>query len=225
MVRRRTAVSIAAAGLLLASPALTACGSGPSDAGAAAIVGQHRITESTLQSQVNALRTAQTKAQQQGAQVTAAPAGLSAQTLSTLVQQQVIDHAVADAGLKVTEGEVQQDRAAALQQFGGSQAQLDAVLLQQYSVVPSGAEAFFRTSAELTALTKRLGYQPGSDGGETALVARLSKTAKTLGVRINPRYGTWDAKNAVIGKTTDTWVVDKTPVASDDSAPDASGIA
>lgn len=218
MVRRRTAVSIAAAGLLLASPALTACGSGPADAGAAAVVGQHRITESTLQTQVNAVRTAQTKAQQQGAQAAQQPADLPTQTLSSLVQQEVIDRAVADAGLTVTAGEVQTERSQALQQLGGSQTQLDAVLLQQYGVAPAGIDAFFRTNVEVGKLIEHLGYQPGSDGGQTAVVAQLSKTADALGVRINPRYGTWDPKKAVIGKTAEPWVKNVTPVASDTDA-------
>jgi hypothetical protein len=218
MVRRRTAVSIAAAGLLLASPALTACGSGPSDAGAAAVIGQHRITESTLQTQVNALRTAQTKAQQQGGQTGQAAADLSTQTLSSLVQQEVITRAVSDAHLTVSDGEVQQDRTQALQQVGGSEAQLDAVLLQNYNVAPDGVDAFFRTNVEVGKLIQHLGYQAGSDGGQTAVVALLSKTAKSLGVRINPRYGSWNVKSAVIGKTAEPWVTDKTPIASDDTA-------
>jgi SurA N-terminal domain len=226
MVRRRTAVSIAAAGLLLASPALTACGSGPAHAGAAATVGQHRITMSTLQANVNTLRAAQTKALQQGAQPGQnASADLSTQTLSALVQQEVISRAVSDAHVTVSAGEVQQDKAQALQQFGGSESQLDAVLLQNYDVLPSGADAFFRTNVQLSKLIVRLGYQPGSDGGQTAVVAALSKTAKTLGVRINPRYGKWDEKNAVVGTATDPWVVNKTPTAPDDTATPGAGIA
>lgn len=211
MVRRRTAaVSIAAAGLLLASPALTACGSGPARAGAAAVVGDHRITVSALQSRVDEVRTAEQKIPQ-GAQLLDNSGKLPAQMLSMLVQDEVIDKAARDAGVTVTVGETQQDHAQALQQFGGNEAQLDQQLLAQYGVVPSGIDDFFRTNVEVNKLIEHLGYQPGSDNGNAAVVAAISKTAQSLGVRINPRFGTWDSQKAVIGTATEPWVVNKTP--------------
>ncbi len=219
MVRRRTAVSIAAAGLLLASPALTACGSGPAHAGAAAIVGKHRITESTLQTQVNALRAAQAGSPQGGGQQQGAD--LSTQELTSLVQSEVIARAVDDAGVTVSDGDVQANKQQALQQFGGSEKALDAYLLQNQNVPPSGVDAFFRTNVQIIKLTEELGYQPGSDPGVAALIADLSKTAKRMGVTINPRYGTWDPSKATIGKAAQPWLVDKTLAA----APAAPGVA
>jgi hypothetical protein len=214
MVRRRTAaVSIAAAGLLLASPALTACGSGPARAGAAAVVGDHRITVSALQARVNEVRTAEQKVPQ-GSQLVGNSGKLSTQMLTTLVQNEVIDKAVRDAGITVTDGEVQQNRAQALQQFGGSEQQLEQQLLTQYGVAPSGVDEFFRTNVEVGKLIEHLGFQPGSDPGNAAVLAAISRTARSLGVRINPRYGTWDAKKAVIGTATAPWVVDRTPAAA-----------
>lgn len=212
MVRRRTAVSIAAAALLLASPALTACGSGPAQPGAAAVVGGQRITVSSLQDKVNEVRAAQA-ASPQGAQLVSASGKLSAQTLSMLVQNTVIERAASDAGVTVSDGEVEQQKAAALQQFGGSEQALDAALLQQYDIVPSGADSFFRTNALVGKLIMSLGFQPGSDGGQTAIVNAISKTADKLGVKINPRYGVWDSKKAIIGAATDPWVVTRTPSA------------
>lgn len=210
MVRRRTAVSIAAAALLLASPALTACGSGPAQPGAAALVGDQKITVSTLQDKVNEVRAAQA-ASPQADQLIAAGGKLSTQTLSMLVQNTVIERAAADAGVTVSDGEVQQQHAAALQQFGGSEQALDAALLQQYDIVPAGADSFFRTNALVGKLIMSLGFQPGSDGGQTAIVDAIAKTADGLGVKINPRYGAWDSKKAIIGDATDPWVVTRTP--------------
>lgn len=218
MVRRRTAaVSIAAAGLLLVSPALTACGSGPARAGAAAVVGDHRITVSTLQSKVNEVRSAQEKSPQ-GAQLVSSSGKLSTQTLSMLVQNEVIAKAVRDAGITVSDGEVQAEHAQALQQFGGSEAQLEAALLSQYGIAPSGVEEFFRTNVGVGKLIQSLGFQPGSDNGNTAVLAAISKTAKQMGVHVNPRYGTWNAGKAIIGTATDPWVVDKTLAAPDQTA-------
>lgn len=218
MVRRRTAVSIAAAGLLLASPALTACGTGPAHPGAAAVIGDHKITVSSLQSQVNQVRAAETKTAQ-GAQLVGDSGKLSTQTLSMLVQNEVIAKAAADAGLTITDSEVQQEHAQALQQFAGSEAQLDSALLTQYGIAPSGIDTFFRTNVAVGKLITNLGFQPGSDNGNAAVIAAISKTAKSLGVHVNPRYGTWDSKKAIIGTATDPWLVDKTPTtAADQSA-------
>lgn len=214
MVRRRTAaVSIAAAGLLLASPALTACGSGPARAGAAAVVGDHRITVSSLESRVNEVRSAEQKIPQ-GGQLIANSGKLSSQMLSMLVQDEVIDKAARDAGVTVSAGEVQQNHAQALQQFGGDESQLEQQLLAQYGIAPSGIDAFFRTNVEVGKLIEHLGYQPGSDNGNAAVLATISKTARSLGVRVNPRYGTWDSAKAAIGTATDPWVVNKTPASA-----------
>lgn len=209
MVRRRTAVSIAAAALLLASPALTACASGPDRTGAAAVVGDQRITVAALQSKVNQVRAAQEKSPQ-SAQLLASSSKLSTQTLTMLVQTAVIERAADDAGVTVTEDEAQQDHASALQQFGGSEQALEAALLQQFGIAPAEADTYFRTDALLGKLVAQLGYQPGSDGGQTALLGVLTKTAKKIGVTINPRYGTWDEKKASIGNSADAWVVTKT---------------
>lgn len=218
MVRRRTAVSIAAVALLLAAPALTACGSsGPDRTGAAAVVGDQRITVAELQARVNQVRTAQAKSPQ-SAQLVAASGKLSTQTLNMLVQDMVIQRAASDAGVTVTDDEAQQDHATALQQFGGNEQALDATLLQQYGVAPSQADEFFRTNALVGKLITSLGFQPGSDGGQTAVIDTLTKTAGKLGVTINPRYGTWNSKKAVIGDTSDPWVVTKTPTGASPAA-------
>ncbi|MBY8876861.1 SurA N-terminal domain-containing protein [Actinacidiphila acidipaludis] len=213
MVRRRTAVSLAAAALLLASPALTACGSSPAHAGAAAVVGDHRITMATLQSQVNDLRSAAAKSPQ-GQQLLDSAGNLPSQLLGRLVEDEVLDRTLTDAGLSVTPGEVQQEHTAALQQFNGNEAELDTTLLTQYGVAPGDIDHFFRRNVAFSKIIQNLGYQPGSDGGNAALQQAVVKTSQRLGVRINPRYGTWDAKKGTIGTETDPWVVSKTQVAA-----------
>jgi hypothetical protein len=214
MVRRRTAVSLAAAGLLLAAPALTACGSEPAHAGAAAVVGDHRIEESTLQSQVNDLRSAAAKSTQ--ATQNFGSLNLSSEVLSRLVEDQVLAKAMADARLTVTDNEVQKDHDAALAQFSGSEAQLDEYLLANYGVAPDSTEIdhFFRRDVAAGEVIKSLGYQPGSDGGNTALSQEMVKVSQSLGVHINPRYGSWDPQKASIQAVKEPWVVDRTPVAA-----------
>jgi hypothetical protein len=217
MVRRRTAVSIAAAALLAASPALTACGSGPAHPGAAAVVGDRKISVTTLQHEVNRVRAAQNKSPQ-AAQLLGQSGKLSQQTLTMLVQSEVIDKAAADAGVSVSTAEVQQAHAQALQQFQGNEAQFEEAVLEQAGVAPTGIDDYLRTSLEVTKLTQSLGLQPGSDNGSAATVAAIAKTAKSLGVHVNPRYGTWDEKQAIIGAAREPWVVTKSAPAADPAA-------
>lgn len=213
MVRRRTAVPLAAAALLLASPALTACGSGPVHTGAAAVVGDQRITVATLQSEVNDLRDAAASSPQ-GQQLLESAGNLPTQLLGRLVEDQVLDRTLADNGLTVTDAEVAQEHQAALQQFAGNEAQLDSTLLTQYGVAPKDIDHFFRRNVAFAKVIQHLGYQPGSDGGNAALQQAVVKTSKNLGVTINPRYGTWDAKKGTIGSASDPWLVSKTQVAA-----------
>jgi len=211
MVRRRTAVSIAAAALLLASPALTACGSGPAHPGAAAVVGDHRIPVSTLQSEVNGLRTA-VSATPQGAQVLDSAGDLSSTMLGRLVEERVVGKALSDARLTVSDNEVQKEHQALLGQFNGDEGQLDNTLLLNYGVAPSARNQFFYDQVASGKLILSLGYEPGSDGGNNALSQAVAKTAKSMDVSINPRYGAWNAKTATIGAQSDPWVVNRTPV-------------
>jgi len=211
MVRRRTAVSLAAAGLLLAAPVLTACGSEPAHPGAAAVVGDHRIEVSTLQSQVNALWAAAATSTQ--ATQSFSSVNLSSERLNWLVEDQVLAKAMADSGLTVTTSEVQQDHKTRLAQFGGTEAQLEDLLLANYFVAPTASDIdrFFRWDVAVTKVAQSLGAQ--SDDS-TALTEEMAKVADVLGVHINPRYGTWDAQKASIEVVKDPWVVDKTPVAA-----------
>jgi hypothetical protein len=224
MVRRRTAVTVAAVGLLLASPALTACGSGPERSGAAAVVGEHRITIATLQSQVGDLREA-AKSDPQLAQAVDGTSQLSSHVLSSLVQDEVFAKAAEQHGVTVTAAEVDQEKQAVYQQFGGQQ-QFEQQMLGQ-GIAPGRLDTVLRDQVVFAKLATALGYQPGSDGAEAAVDKTLDKTAEGLHVRINPRYGTWNAKSASVGQEKLPWLVTRTQVsaAGDGGGATAAGIA
>ncbi|WP_335971067.1 MULTISPECIES: SurA N-terminal domain-containing protein [Streptomycetaceae] len=226
MVRRRTAaVSTAAVALLLASPALTACGSGPNRTGAAAVVGDQRIAVSSVQARVADLRTA-ASGDPQAAQAVAAATQLPTQVLNVMVQNQVVDKALAGKHLTVTAGEVQREYDAEVRQLaGGSRKSYEAGMLAQYGTPPDQIDSYLREKIGITKIISALGYQPGSDGGEKALEDYMVTTAKSLHVHINPRYGAWDGKSASIGKVKNPWVVDKTPVAGTEDTAAATGLA
>ncbi|MDF9813611.1 SurA N-terminal domain-containing protein [Streptomyces sp. SPB162] len=202
MVRRRTAVSLAAAALVAMTPVISACGT--PHAGAAAVVENETISVSDLQSRVNAVRTAQEKSPQSAALIEGS-SDLTSQTLGTMVVTRLLDRVAKDAGVTVTRSDVGQMRTAMETQAGGPDA-LAPALLEKYNVAPSDIDAFCRLQIQAGKIITSLGVQPGSDGGNAALNQLLAKTAKTMRIDVNPRYGTWDAQNARLGATQEPWL-------------------
>ncbi len=203
MVRRRTAtLSLTAAALLALSPLITSCGT--PHAGAAAVIGGRTISESALQAQVKAVRTAQ-DGTPQSAQLIEATGDLDRVTLSSLVSDALLDQAVKDAGLTVNRRDAQQLRAAAEQQAGGAQA-LAAELLQQYAVAPQDIDDFYRVQAEARAYARHLGVDLATPAGQQAVTTALARTSRQLHVDVNPRYGTWNAQTLSLGPARQPWV-------------------
>ncbi|MFF9277595.1 SurA N-terminal domain-containing protein [Streptomyces griseosporeus] len=199
--RRRTALLLSAA--IAAAPLLTACGN-DAHPGAAAVVGDQRITVAQLESRVNEVRAAQREAvpdQAQYARVVAGTAGLTRDTLHGMVLDRVLHRAAEDAGVTVTRRDVQQLRSQLEGQVGGAKA-LETAWLQQYGVPPQRLEDNLRLQAEAQKLAAALGTRTD----QPAFWAALSKASKELGVEVNPRYGSWDAQKVgrVDGKT--PWV-------------------
>lgn len=183
MNRRRTAAVVLA---VSAVTALSACSS-TAHPGAAAVVGDQRITVSTLQAHVNAYRAAVVKdgtVQEQ--------AGVPGHTLWLLVTAQVVDQALAQQGLSVPESAVQQQEAGYLQQFGSPQA-LQQAIVSKLSIAPADFEAYVRLEIGQGLLIKQSGVDPSSSGAAAALMKIMKQTSADIGVTVNPRYGSWDA--------------------------------
>ncbi|MCW2726560.1 MAG: PpiC-type peptidyl-prolyl cis-trans isomerase [Frankiales bacterium] len=115
---RRLASTAAAAGLALV--VLTGCGNAPVRAGAAATVGDTRITTTELQGYISR-GLADPQAQQQ---LGADKAAYQRQTLGRLINHQVLTEAARRSGVTVTEGEVDKKLADFQRQAGGA-AQLE----------------------------------------------------------------------------------------------------
>ncbi|MFE4665069.1 SurA N-terminal domain-containing protein [Streptomyces sp. NPDC056716] len=188
--RRRTALVLSAV-FAAAAPLLTACGN-DAHPGAAAVVGDQRITVSQLESRVGEVRDAQRAAvtdEAQYAQTIAETGSLTRDTLHGMVLDQVLNRAAKDAGVTVTRNEVQTFRGELEAQAGGAQA-LEAAWLQQYGVAPERLDANLRVQIEAQKLAARL----GTDTSQPAFWAALSEASKNLGVDLNPRYGSWDVE-------------------------------
>ena len=184
MNRRRTA---AVALAVSAVAALSACSS-TAHPGAAAVVGDQRITVATLQAHVAAYRAAASAAKAQESP------GTSGNVLSLLVNAQIVDQALAQQGKSVTTGEVQQTEQAYAQQLGSAQA-LEQAIISQLHIAPSDFATFAKYQVGQQMLIQLAGVDPSSSSAPTAFQKILQKSADNLGVTVNPRYGSWSAKS------------------------------
>ncbi|MEU1821775.1 MULTISPECIES: SurA N-terminal domain-containing protein [Streptomyces] len=206
MIRRRTALSVSAAGLLAAVPLLTGCGSTPHP-GAAAVVGKDRITVAQLQSQVEDVREAQRSAPQ-GRQLLASSARLSQDTLVRLIQYRVIEAAGRDNGVDVTRRELQERREEVEKLLGGSAA-VDSRFLAA-GIAPDQVDQELSAGLVRAKLEKKL--------GQARTVDTLMKTSEALRVDVNPRYGTWDPKRGTARPVQEPWLRPAAPAAPEQPA-------
>lgn len=165
----------------------------PTRAGNAAVVGEHAISEQQLQDQVDAIVKASAA---QGDRSTVVRSALSA-----LVTFQLIDAVAKDQGVQAAPAAVNALRTQARTQLP-AQADYEKVIAQQF-VAPRNAEQFLRLIVLSDALGRKL--VPGDDQDPKVAAARTEKirqaeeaTAKRLGVRINPRYGSWSVKEMTV---------------------------
>jgi hypothetical protein len=197
-LHRRTALSVSAA-LLAAAPLLTACAS-DTRPGTAAVVGGERIATSTLQAQVKDVREAQNRSPQ-AADLIGNSAGLERAKLNSMIQSLVLEKAAKNAGLTVSVREVEEARAADVQRLGGEE-QFEAMVLQQASIAPDQIDAAVRDRL----IVGKLGAKYGHD----QIIGPVSVAAKQLGVKVNPRYGAWDASKIQLAGDKTPWIVQRT---------------
>ena len=202
--RRRTAFLLLTAAIA-AAPLLTACGN-DAHPGAAAVVGGERITVSQLENRVDEVRAAQREAvpdEAQYQQAIARTGGLTRDTLHSMVLDRVLERAARDAGVTVSDREVQRTRAEFEEQAGGAEA-LEAAWLQQYGVPPQRLDDNLRLQLEAQKLR--------TDTSRAAFWKALSDASKELDVDLNPRYGEWDAEKSSRVDAKTPWVKDVTAV-------------
>jgi len=199
--RRRTALLLSAA--IAAAPLLTACAS-DAHPGAAAVVGDQRITVAQLETRVNEIRDAQRATvtdDAQYAQAIAKTGTLTRDTLHSMVLDRVLHRAAEDADITVTRKEIQTMRAGLEQQAGGAKG-LETAWLQQYGIAPERLDDNLRLQLEAQKLAAAL----GTDTSQPAFWAALSKASKELDVDLNPRYGTWDVEKSSRVDAKTPWV-------------------
>ncbi|MGN6331326.1 MAG: SurA N-terminal domain-containing protein [Motilibacteraceae bacterium] len=195
-LRPLAAVALAAA-LAAGSAGCSAAEQAQQRIGAAAVVGDQRISVDRLQTLTQQLQQAIS-----GSTDTTTPGDLQRQVLTTLVSARLIDDAAKAKGITATPGEVD----ALVQRFArdfAGQENVTSQLAIRYHVPPS----FIREYARLVVLAGKLGQQaaPGdltdpnvAQKQNEAILQILQETAKREGVDVSPRYGTWDPTNAAV---------------------------
>jgi hypothetical protein len=187
---------------------LSACS--PVQIGAAAIVGNQRITQSTLDAQVSNLQSASAG---YAGQLQLTSAQMPAAVLSWLIRFKIEDRAAASAGISVSQSQIQQGVADVESQAeqDASQAGLSspqAVLLSA-GIAPQMMDDIGKYQAqELAIATKSNGGKlPTTTAEQNAASAELTKTscdaAKSLDIQVNPQFGRLDYSQYAIVPGTD----------------------
>lgn len=218
MHRRRSAYTVSAVvALAVAAPLLTGCGSEEPRAGAAAVVDGERITTSQLQARTEAVRDAQRG--EEDANELLRAGGLTHYNLGNMISTRVVHRAAADEGVSVTRREVQQARATAERREGGK-VMLERKLLRENALAPSQIDDHLRTNLLFTKLLAALKVQPGSPEADKAISTKLVDTSKKMGVKVSPRYGSWDYDEFGLADDKRDWIKPATEAAGQHSEGD-----
>jgi hypothetical protein len=197
--RRTTRPATLLVAALLGVLGLTACD--PSQVGAAAVIGGDRVDIGTLQDQTRSYL----------AQVPSAQSGdVQRALLQRIIVSRVIDDAAEDAGVRVPDSQVAEQRRslyASLRQQARSQdlSPRDFLVRQLASgqqptvVAPGQVDRWIRDQLVVGQISQQAaqGLDPASPEAVGAANQVLIRAARRLDVEVNPRYGTWDPRSGI----------------------------
>lgn len=186
---RRTSAGLVAVALGLLVLALSGCST--SQAGASALIGDQRISESELNKQVQELLAAQ------GLTAQDSSSELVIQTLNRLIITALVDQLADREGVQVDQGEIDAIRLQYEAQLGG-ESQLEEQVLGE-GVLPSDIDAVIKVNVQVSKLGQKLA--PTDDPGvqTQAVFVAMTELSTEINTEVAPRYGTWDAENLTIG--------------------------
>lgn len=182
---KKILVLVAAAALFL-----TGC----SQVGAAATIGDTKITQATVQGSIDAILSERAKVDTTQMQLETGEAlnrsQLRFHLLSTLLRE-----VGAELKIEITKAEIDTRRASILDQVGGA-ASLPTALVNA-GIAPNDLDTYIEAISYSDKISQKLvaaGVTEDQIGSE--LQKLVVAKAKELGVTVNPRYGKWDAKVA-----------------------------
>jgi hypothetical protein len=190
--RGRRAAVLGVAGLT-ACAVLAACS--PVQAGAAAVVGDQRITVSSLDTQVSNLQEA---AKPYGSSLPITAAQMPSEVLSWLIRFEIMDEVAAAHGINVTDAQAEAGlnslNAVATQNGFTSTAEL----LVANGVPPQmfGQVGRWEAQQEAFALKQNGGKEPTTTAEQNAFTTALTKAqceaSKSLNIKVSPQFGRLD---------------------------------
>lgn len=183
--KRRRILGVAA---VLAVGGLVA-GCGPELAGSAAVVGQDRVTDSQLSTQVDTVTSA-----------LGIPTSAKANqvVLDRLIRAELYDALAARLDVAISDGEVQKFLNDTIAQAGGQKALEDQLL--QSGVPSTEIFGFARTFMQQKAIAEKIAAGKTQQEQGQVLGAAIIALSKELDTRVSPRFGTWNAEKLSVGE-------------------------
>jgi hypothetical protein len=157
-------------------------GCGPDRAGSAVVYGSDRITDEVVAAKAATLATALKLPIDK--QITGV-------TVQRLTSNAIVEEAAAQAGITVTQGQVDALIDEAVQSNGG-RAQFEQLAIQQ-GLLPEDVPLQARISLLASALGEKLA--PGADqqAASSVIAQDLVRVSNELKVTVSPRFGVWDS--------------------------------
>ena len=183
--RRSGVVAAVAASVLV----LSGCAS--ATPGAAAVVGNERISERDLTEQVEQVLRAQ------GRPVDSASEALVVTTLDRMITTQLVEQLAAENEVVVTQGELDATIANYVEASGGREAFQNTLLAQD--LAPDDIDELFRVNL----LAQKMGvlFDPSGtpETQSSAIFAAVAAYSEEVGTTVSPRYGQWDPAGLLVG--------------------------
>lgn len=159
--------------------------------GAAAVVGDDRISESELTQQVERVLRAQ------GRPVDTASEALVVTTLDRMITTSLVQQFAEREGITVTQGELDATLANFAEASGGKEA-FEELLIQQ-DLAPEDIDSLFRVNILAQKLGVALDPTGSPESQSAAIFSAVADFSEEIGTQVSPRYGQWQGATLQIG--------------------------
>jgi hypothetical protein len=159
-------------------------------------VGDQRISESTLNLEVQAVLTLQ------GLPATDSSNELITNTLDQLITEILVDELANREKIEVSQGEIDDLRLQYIAQAGGQDA-FEAQIGPQ-GIALGDVDSIIRVNILVAKLGDQLSPDTAPDAKSAAVFVAISELSTELGTEVSPRFGAWDPQSLSVGPTVNT---------------------
>lgn len=183
----RVLVAVIASAILISG-----CSTKPNLAGAAAVVGQVKISQSQVTESVNEVFAQIEKLPESSTTQVPTSAQVTRTTVDRLVRDELFRVATLNPKYAVTQAEISKMREEAFRDYGKES--VESQLASNNGVPASQIDLFIRNILVQDEIIRDLSPTGTQDEQTAALVSYLSGLSSELTVRIAPRYGEWSSE-------------------------------